>query len=103
MSVEPLKGDSTTVDEILKKDVKCLRFHNRVSVTLIPSHRDYNEKEKKQLWTSLEEIRVNAIKNQMELYMDGEDDYYEDATEDGEEEDSESRRFIPLQRMEMAR
>lgn len=103
ISVEPLKGDGTTVDEIIESDVKCIRFHNKVSVTLIPSHRDYNEKEKKQLWTSLEEIRVSAIKNQMELCMDGEDDYYEDATEDVEEEDPESRRFIPLQRMEMAR
>ena len=65
-------------------------FSPRVIVSLIPSHKDYTWEMKDRIWTSMEEIRVNAIKHQMEMHLLGEFD-----DDDSEGMDDEPK-CIPL-------
>jgi hypothetical protein len=96
VSEEPLKDDDGRNDVNNR-----IRFNSTVAVTFIPSHRDYPEEMRSSIWASSEEIRVNAIRNQMQLDME----YDIDNSKDKEcDDESESVcRFIPLQRMEKAR
>lgn len=48
-----------------------VRFHSQVTVTLIPSHEDYNENTRKKLWSSYNEIKQNMIRNKIEFSADG--------------------------------
>jgi hypothetical protein len=89
---EPLKGDEQQPDQTQARRIK---FHSQVNVCLIPSHKDYSEAMKCRMWNSLEEIRVNAIRNQMQLYLDEE-------FEESAEADEDTPKFVPLSRMGMA-
>jgi hypothetical protein len=81
-----------------------IRFCPTVEVTLIPSHRDYSDATKQLLWASTEEIRVNAVKAQMEMclyehrYAAFDSDYYSQDNVDRPE-----HRFAPLSRLQRAR
>jgi hypothetical protein len=81
-----------------------IRFHPTVDVTLIPSHRDYSEATKELLWASREEIRVNAVKAQMEmcLFEHRYAAFGSDCDHNNIDQELE-RRFVPLSRLQGAR
>ncbi|CAB9519005.1 expressed unknown protein [Seminavis robusta] len=81
-----------------------VHFLPSVEVTLIPSHRDYSDATKQQLWASTEEIRINAVKAQMEMCLY--EHVYPDESESGHDDDflqEPEHQFVPLQRMQKAR
>lgn len=67
-----------------------VNFSPKVAVSLIPSHKDYTWEMKDRIWTSMEQIRVNAVKRRMELYLSGagDDDYHEKLEDEP--------KFVPL-------
>ena len=73
-----------------------VRFSPRVTVTFIPSHRDYSLAMKERIWTSMEEIRINAVRCQMQMQLD-DYEYGDDKSSEGE------REFIPLGRLKRSR
>jgi hypothetical protein len=80
-----------------------IRFSPTVEVTLIPSHRDYSDATKQLLWASTEEIRVNAVKAQMEMCL-YEHRYAAFDSEYGRDNvDRQEHRFAPLSRLQRAR
>jgi len=76
---EPLKDNT----EALSSTRRCIRFGASVQVHLIPSHRDYSKQRKQRIWTSLEEIRVNAVRSSLQQQYEQYEDFYgeEAATE----------------------
>ena len=49
-----------------------VNFSPKVAVSLIPSHKDYTWEMKDRIWTSMEQLRVNVVRRQMELDFFGE-------------------------------
>lgn len=74
----PLKFDSTSKSNRERRSV--VRWSTDVSVVEIPSHQDYDETTRRQIWTSLSEIAEEAERNRMEFITDGCD--YLKATEE---------------------
>ena len=66
-----------------------VNFSPKVAVNLIPSHKDYTLEMKDRIWTSMEQIRINAVKHQMEI------DFLGNYVDDDEGMDDEPK-FIPL-------
>ena len=48
-----------------------VQFRPKVTVRRIPSRHEYGEDIKRDLWTNLDEIRVNALRNEAEFVFDG--------------------------------
>ena len=53
-------------------NVACsVQFRPSVTVRRIPSRHEYGEETKRDLWSNLDEIRVNALRNEAEFVFDG--------------------------------
>ena len=98
-SHEPLKWERS---QERARDCR-IRFCPTVDVTLIPSHREYSDASKLQMWASTEEIRVNAVKAQMELCLYDHRYAPLDTTYGQDGVDEPERRFAPLSRLQKAR
>lgn len=56
----------------LTNHVACsVQFRPSVTVRRIPSRHEYGEETKRDLWSNLDEIRVNALRNEAEFVFDG--------------------------------
>ena len=65
----PLHDDS---DSVFSK-TRQVRFHDKVSVLEIPSHRCYPKDVRKSIWSGKREIKINAVRNRREFAAEGKD------------------------------
>lgn len=64
-------GSTATTSTEPQNDACSVQFRSNVTVRRIPSRHDYSESVKAELWSSLAEIRENAIRNEAEFSFDG--------------------------------
>lgn len=95
---EPLHDTSGQTRSLPKHSgANHVNFSPKVAVSLIPSHKDYTWEMKDRIWTSMEQIRVNAVKRRMELYLSGADD------DDDHEKLEDEPKFVPLRSLKRTR
>ncbi|CAB9508949.1 expressed unknown protein [Seminavis robusta] len=66
-----LDNDNCSFD--IKSEEPKVRFQNTVSVVEIPSHRDMDNETIARIWTGVDEVQENAMRNSFEYHADGKD------------------------------
>ena len=68
---QALRQKSQSLSSRQTSEACSVQFRPNVTVRRIPSRHEYSVETRKELWSGLEEIRVNALRNEAEFMFDG--------------------------------